>query len=624
MHFQRRGTRVTPHRSTRHRSGKLLAAALVTIGLVAGACSRKEDETAVEPDTTEAATEDTAATGDTEPATDGTDAATETTAATEDTEPAAPAKDPVYGGTLVVSGEAEVANPWTPAAMQCDSYCQQRARTFYDPLVTLDENLEVKGVLLEGWEANDDFTEFTFKVREGISFHDGTPLNAEAVVYNLQATGTGLLVSNAITDYGRNEDGSLAIEATGEFEFTIKTGKSGDLSQPRPWPNLPATLGGQLGLIASPTWLEAVAAGTGDPIQAVGTGPFILESYAPRDKLVVTRNPDYWQSDANGNQLPYLDSLEFRVIEDSETAGEALQSGEIDIFSTSSAIVISEFRGLADEFPMNEQDTFAETNYILLNLDKASPLQDKRVRCALFKAIDRQELIDLTADGILQVANGLFSPGQEGYLEDNGVDTSQDIEGAQALIDEYVAEVGPVTGLKYGTTVSAINAQTADLLQGYWAEIGVDVEIIQVPQDQFITTALFGDPNFFMYGWRNHAGTSIDSQYFWWHSSAAPPDGQLALNFGRLRDPVVDENLELARGELDPDQRREYAENVNRQIAGECYAFAGSWTLWGTPRHPKIQGLGEWVLPDGSKSRDGAGFSGQFYTHTLWIDADLA
>jgi peptide/nickel transport system substrate-binding protein len=315
--------------------------------------------------------------------------------------------------------------------------------------------------------------------------------------------------------------------------------------------------------------------------------------------------------------------MEFRVIEDSETAGEALQSGDIDIFSTSSAIVISEYRGLADEFPMNEQDTYTETNYILIDLDKPGPTQDKRVRCALWKAVDRQELIDLTADGILQVANGVFSPGQEGYLEDNGQPTEQDVEGAQALIAEYQAEFpGPVQ-VKYGTTVSAINAQVAELLQGYWTEIGVETEIIQVPQDQFITKALFGDPDFYMFGWRNHAGITIDSQYFWWHSSAAAPDGSLALNFGRVRDDVVDENLDAQRSEPDAAKRQEFAENVNRQMAGECYQLANSWTLWGTPRSPKIQGLGTLVLPDGSLARDGAGFSGQFYVHALWVDPEL-
>jgi peptide/nickel transport system substrate-binding protein len=600
---------VTTPGPQRHRRGRLLAVAAVSLGLVAGACSKKDDaSTDATTATTEAATESTTAGG------------TATTVA-ETTPTTEAVKDPVMGGTLIVSGEAEAANPWTPGAMQCDSYCQQRARSFYDPLISLNSDLELSGWLVDTFEANADYTEWTFTLRSGIKFHDGTDLDAAAVVRNLQEAGTGLLLSAAITDFGKNPDGTLAIEATGPLTFTIKTGKGGDLSQPRPWPNLPASLSGQLGLIASPTWLDAVKAGTGDPTMAVGTGPFIVESFSPRDKLVVKRNPNYWMKDEKGNQLPYLDSIEYRVIEDSETAGSALENGDIDIFSTSSAVVISKFRGMADEFPMVEQDTLAETNYILIDLDKPGNLQNKDFRCALNKAIDRQELIDLTADGILQVANGLFSPGQEGYMEDNGTDTSQDVEGAKALIEKFKSEnPGAELTVKYGTTVTAINAQVAELLQGYWAEIGVDTEIIQVPQDQFITKALFGDPEFFMYGWRNHAGTSIDSQYFWWHSSAAAPDGQLALNFGRVRDPIVDENLEAARSELDATKRNEFAQNVNKQMAAECYQFANSWTLWGTPRKASIQGLNTLVLPDGSKARDGAGFSGQFYTQTLWLD----
>ncbi|MGE0136189.1 MAG: ABC transporter substrate-binding protein [Ilumatobacteraceae bacterium] len=614
------------HRSSGRRAGRLLAAAVVTLGLVAGACSKKDDgdsasdDTTAAPATTDGGSETTAA-PDT---TSGSGDTTATTAAPATTEAEAPGKEPVYGGTLVVSGEAEVANAWTPAAMQCDSYCQQRARSFYDPLTAITEDLETVGVLVESFEPNEDYTVWTFKLRPNIKFTDGTPLDAAAVVQNLQASGTGLLIANAVRDFGKNPDGSLAIEAVDDLTFTITTGKDGDLSQPRPWPNLPTVLAGQLGLIASPTWLDAVAAGTADPAQPIGSGPFIVESYAPRDKLVVKRNPDYWQTDANGNQLPYLDSIEYRVIEDSETAGAALESGDLDIFSTSSAVVIQEFRDQPDDFPMVEQDTLTETNYILIDLYKEGPTQDARVRCALSKAIDREELNELTEGGIVQVANGLFSPGQEGYLEDNGFDTAQDIEGAKALIAEYQAEhPGDIT-VKYGTTVTAINAQTAELLQGYWSEIGVKTEIQQVPQDQFITNALFGVPDFYMYGWRNHAGTVIDNQYFWWHSSAGPPDGELALNFGRVNDPIVDKALEDQRGEVDPAKRKAYAEEVNRQMAKECYQIPTSWTLWGTPHAPKVQGLNDYVFPDGSKARNGAGFSGSFWTQALWIDPDLA
>ncbi len=585
----------------------MLAAAVISLGLIAAACSNKKDEGSGGGDTTET----TAGGSETTAAGGGETSAPETTAAAE---------KPVYGGTLVVSGEAEVANAWTPAAMQCDSYCQQRARSFYDPVVVVGEDLEPHGLLVEGWTNNDDFTVFDFTVRPGITFHDGTPLDAAAIVKNLQVAGQGLLLGAALKDIGKNADGSLAIEATGDMTFQIKTGFNGDLAQPLPWPGMPSALGTQWGLIASPTWLDAVAAGTADPTMAVGTGPFVVESYAPRDKLVVKRNPDYWQSDADGNQLPYLDGIEFRVIEDSETAADALRSGDIDIFSTSAALVISDFREEADEFPMVEQDELTETNYILIDLDKPGPLQDKNVRCALSLAIDRQELIDATAGGILQPANGLFSPGQQGYLEDNGGFTDFDPDTAAAMIEEYEAANGPVA-VDYGTTTSQINAQVAELLKGYWEAIGVDFTYTQVPQDSFITNALFGDPGFFMYGWRNHAGVRLDNQYFWWHSANAAPDGQLALNFGRIRDDAVDAGLETARSATDEAEAQAAAETVNKTMAENCYQIPTSWTLWGTPHKPAVKGLGgTWILPDGTASRDGAGFSGQFWTQTVWID----
>ena len=87
--------------------------------------------------------------------------------------------------------------------MQCDSYCQQRARTFFDPLAAFGDDLEVHPFLAESITPNEDFTEWTITVREGITFHDGTPLNADAVIYNLQATGTGVLVAGALTDVAK-------------------------------------------------------------------------------------------------------------------------------------------------------------------------------------------------------------------------------------------------------------------------------------------------------------------------------------------------------------------------------------------------------------------------------------
>lgn len=602
-------------------AGRFFAAALISLGLIAVGCTNKKDEGGTSGSNTTVAT---SSGGD-------------TTVAGETTVPetTAPAKKPVYGGTLIVSGEAEVANPWTPAAMQCDSYCQQRARSFYDPLIVTGDDLKPHGLLVDSWTSNDNQDTWTFTLRSGINFTDGTPVDAAAVVKNLQLAGSGILLGAALKDVGKLCMGvpctadqikdpatpkTMAIEATGDLTFTVKIGFNGDLAQPMSWPGFPFALGTQWGLMASPTWLDAVAAGTADATKPIGSGPFIVESYAARDKLVVKRNPNYWQKDADGNQLPYLDGIEFRVIEDSQTAADALRNGDIDIFSTSSSAVIADFRQEADQFPMNEQDTFTETNYILIDLDKPGPLQDARVRCALSLAIDRKELIDAVGGGILKPANGLFSPGQQGYLEDNGGSTTYDPEKAKQMIDEYEAETGTQVKVEYGTTTSQINAQTAELLKGYFNAVGVDFEYTQVPQDSYITNALFGVPTFFMYGWRNHAGVYADGQYYWWHSANAAPDGGLALNFGRVRDPIVDKGLETARSGKTEEERTKAAEDVNREMAKQCYQIPTSWTLWGTPHQPKVQGIGSWILPDGSKSRDGAGFSGQFWTQTLWID----
>ncbi|MFZ4720640.1 MAG: ABC transporter substrate-binding protein, partial [Ilumatobacteraceae bacterium] len=262
------------------KTGRLLAASLISIGLIAAGCSNKKDEGSTNP-----TTESTSG-GSTDTTTGGAD-----TTAPETT---APAAKPVSGGTLVVSGEAEVANPWTPAAMQCDSYCQQRARSFYDPLIVIGEDLQPHGMLIESWTANADSTQFDFTLRSGITFTDGTPLDAAAVVKNLQVAGAGLLLGAALKDVGKNADGTMAIEATGDLTFTVKTGFNGDLTKPLSWPGFPNSMSTQWGLIASPTWLDKVAAekaannGVSESeTKPVGTGPFIVESYAPRDKLVV-------------------------------------------------------------------------------------------------------------------------------------------------------------------------------------------------------------------------------------------------------------------------------------------------------------------------------------------------
>jgi peptide/nickel transport system substrate-binding protein len=539
------------------------------------------------------------------------------------TEPPASEFDPVFGGRLVVAGEAEVANPWTPAAMQCDSYCQMRARSFYDPLIVINEQLEVEPFLAESVEANADSTEFTITIRDGITFHDGTPLDADAVMDNINRSFTGLLVGAAVKDVARTEDGSaILFEKVDDLTFKMFTGFNGDASQPIPWPLFPYYLGGQGGLIASPTWLASVDGGA-DPTQAIGTGPFVFDSYAPGDRLIVKRNPDYWVTDENGDALPYLDEIEFRVIPDSQVRAQALESGDVDLISTSDSKVVADFEA-NDDFNVVSQDQFSETNYILMNLTKPY-LASKEVRCALLQAVDKVDLINVVAAGAATPSIGPFTPGQEGFLEENG-SLPYDPDAARAAIEAYEAANGPVT-INYSTTPTATNLTTAQYLADAWGQIGVDVTIDQIEQSKLINNALFGDPAFDAFGWRNHAGIFVDQQYFWWHSSAAGPSATeeggpaLALNFGRIRDPEIDRLLEASRSEADPEVRRGYAEEINRRFASECLIIPTSQTNWGVIHDPVVQNIGRAPLPDGSGfMRDGAGFPGQVWLTAVFVD----
>ncbi len=557
----------------------------------------------------------------------GGGASSDTTAAASDTTVAeAPAMTPIPGGEIIVAGEAEVSNPWIPASMQCDSYCSQRARTFFDSVGAFGKDMKVHGMLAESITPNAEYTEWTITVRPGILFSDGTPVNADAIIQNLQTTGTGFLVSKAIVDVAKEPSAKdpkvmqLKIKKNDEMSLTIFTGKGGDATKPLPWPGFASYLAGQWGLIASPAWLDALAKDPTLATKPVGSGPFIVQSYTPRDALVVTKNPNYWMKDAAGVQLPYLDKITFKVIEDSQTSSAALQSGDIDIFSTSNNGVILKLRELKDQFPMTEQTDFSEINYIMIDMAKKDqPSSDSRVRCALSKAINRQEIIDLVNFGLGTVANGVFSPGQEGYLEDNGFDPAQDIEGAKALIEEYKAEKGVTkVAVLYGHTPTRSGDQTAELLKGYWAAIGVDTTIEVIPQDQFITNALFGKHT--MYGWRQHAGLIVDSQNFWWNSASGVKDGELSLNFSRINDPIVDENLGIARTDADPAKRKAAAEAVNRQMAKECYQIPYDYTIWATPHKANVMGIYNTKLPDGAPINEGAGFSGQFWMNEMWIN----
>jgi len=359
-----------------------LTALLLGFVLVAAACSGSDD------------------TGGSDDATGGTSANGEASADPDD------GAEPQRGGSITFAREAETSSPWTPSAMICDVACHQAIKGIYDTLTWPDADGEVHGMLLESFEPNADFTEWTLTPRTGIEFHDGTPWNVDALDTHFSTMRESVLVGNVFADITDQQI----------------QGDSLVLTMARPWTHFPLFLAGQPGYVASPTWLAAVADGSASETEPVGTGPFVFAEYNPGDNFRMTANPNYWLDAPDGEPYPYLDEINFIVQEEDATRARALVSGEVDITHTDRGedIIDLNERAEAGELQAWSMTTRQGTGYALINVASDSPVQDLEVRQAMAMAIDRDFLAQARYAGVFEVANGPFSPGTMGYLDDTG------------------------------------------------------------------------------------------------------------------------------------------------------------------------------------------------------------
>ena len=558
-------------------------AALLALGLVAGACSGSDD----------ADSDDGGSTG-------GEDA----TAEGDPDEGATP----VRGGTLVYAREAETSSPWTPSQMLCDTSCHQAIRGIYDTLTFIGEDLEPHPYLLESFTPNETFDEWTFTAREGITFHDDTPFDADTLLDHFERMRASTLVGNAL-------QAITNVEKVDDMSVLITTAT--------PWVNFPAYFAGQPGYVASPTWLAAVDAGEADAAEPVGTGPFVFAEYNAGDNFRMTANPDYWVEAPDGEPYPYLAEIEFIVQEEDATRARALISGEVDITHTDRGPDIEDLRARteAGELSTWEMTTRQGASYALINVAaEGSPIQDVEVRRAMAMAIDQEFRNQSRQEGVYEIANGPFSPDTVGYLEDNGW-PAYDPDAAAAIVEEYEAENGPIE-ISYRTTADPDNLQTVELIASDLDRVGIDVELDQTEQGEFIQQAVLG--NFEVFTWRNHGGIDPETERVWWHSENADPIGEIAINFGRFQDDVIDENLQVLRESQDEAERTAAAEEINRRFAEQVYNIWADWTFWVMGFQNDVHGVQTpLLLPDGTPGlTEGIGANGAIGLPQLWVEPE--
>ncbi len=503
-------------------------------------------------------------------------------------------KKPQPGGEISYGLEADTAGGYCLPEAQLAIAGIQVARAVYDTLMIPNADGEITPNLAKSMTANADNTEWTIELREGIVFHDGTKLDAEIVRDNLlayaglYAARSPLLFKFVFGEYTKG------VETTGPLTVKVTLNKA--------WPAYPWFLygSGRIGILGRAQLDDAATCNK----NAIGTGPFALKEAVPNQRVVVEKNASYWQKDADGVQLPYLDKITFVPQEIEADRLTALKADDLQIMHTSSSNNIDDLRTLSKDGTLAsiESNKFGEVSYLLLNGTKP-PFDNIKARQAVAYAQDRQLGNERLSRGIAALAQGPYAPGTPGFLEDAGY-PEYDLAKAKSLVAEYKAETGNDIEFTYTFSSDPEGVRTAEFLQTLMKEAGITVNLNPVGDQSTLINLAIGRGQQAI-GWRNHPGGDPDTNYVWWHCDAKEGPCDNLVNFGGWNDPEINALLEQGRASADQAERKTIYENLNREFAKKLWNLWSNYTNWSIASSPKVHGILGPPLPDGSKPSDG-------------------
>ncbi|NJL92735.1 MAG: ABC transporter substrate-binding protein [Anaerolineae bacterium] len=343
----------------------------------------------------------------------------------------------------------------------------------YETLIRLEQDGSLTPMLAESYEVSEDGTMLTFTLREGVTFHDGTPFNAEAAAFNLNRA----LDPEVNAPRGADLTVIESVEATDEMTLVITLAN--------PSATIFTNLATEAGMMISPTAWQTLGEDYGR--NPVGTGPFRFVEWRSGDRLIVERFEDYWRMDAAGVPLPYLAGVTMRFISDPAVKLVELQTGNVALTDAINPI----------DFEIVEDDPDLQLilvpsgihQWMTFNVTQP-PFDDVTLRRAILHAIDRQLLSDVITFGTGEVTPTIV-PSFWWVYEPELEDYDYDPEQARQLL----AEAGYPDGID--VTMSIIqrepDTQIAELLQATLAEFNINIEIEVLERQAWIDKVLAYD-----------------------------------------------------------------------------------------------------------------------------------
>lgn len=466
--------------------------------------------------------------------------------------------DPKRGGILKVADEIDAMGFDATKAKTLAGTGGLAANLVMERLFETAEDGRLIPVLGLSAARSADKKTWVIELRKGVAFHDGTPFNADAVIHHWQRI---LNPENHFS--GRILLGPItSVEKTGDYEVAFHLA--------HPWPSFTEVLTSQRGMAALIPSPKAVAGDIQDRCP-VGTGPFVFDQWKSGDRIIVKRNPNYWQEGK-----PFLDGIVLRAIPDHETRFAAVVSGQVDLVITDRP---SHVKSLQLDPKFSSILSEPDGAWILAMNTSKPPLNDVRVRRAIALAWDQEKFVKVCYKDTMKVAQTWYGStlncDETGYLH-------PDLEKAKALIAEY----GKPVSVTYSHSPTIRGRETGELLQQLLKPIGV--KVILAPNDWAAIVKQMLSKEYDIATWAI-SGSDENGPY-----SMAAFQSQSPWNITRYSNKDVDKLLAEQSMSTEPEERKAVFCQIARQVNEDApflylcapihYAFA----------HKEIKNLPKW------------------------------
>lgn len=464
-------------------------------------------------------------------------------------------QEAVSGGTLTIGLGSEPDN----LDMQVSPYAVSAnvGVNLFDSLVYQDPaDASYKPGLAESWEVTPDGLTYTFKLRTGVTFHDGTVYDAEAQKFNFDRTADPATQSGFATSLLGPYAGSEVIDPQ-----TIVVTFS------EPFAPFLDSLSQAFLAPQSPTAIQALGAEFGT--KPVGTGPFKFKEWVTKDHLTLEKNPDYnWGSPVFTHTGPaYLEEVIFKFILEDATRTGTLESGETQLIESvaPSDIELLEADGLtilAGEIP-------GYPNAALLNVTVA-PTDDLAVRQAIVAATDQAELVTTIFFDAFRPADAALSKATWAYNEAVVTQSAFDLDAANATLEaagwilngDYREKDGAKLSVNFTYSDAWDGGDYAELWQAQLQKAGIELVLTQLDAASKLAAVRDGSSNVAVTAWTSSDPIVLEHLF---HSKNI----EAGYAFSRYNDPALDEALDSGRAEVDYDTRKGFYGTVQQIIADQ-------------------------------------------------------